>query len=130
MLRRQADAGAAGSTDDHGHAHGTAEHITDFGSVVDDLVHSDQDEVDRHDLHDRAQTAHRRANAGADETLFRNRGGAHAPGSEFLEQPLRDAVGSLEDADLLTHDQDFLIAGQFLVQSLLQCLAISDFSHA
>ena len=89
MLRGQLVAGAVGRADHERAAHLAAEHRADLRRVVDDLVHRDEQEVDRHDLDDRALAEHRRADAGADEPLLGDRRVAHAVGAELLEQALR-----------------------------------------
>ena len=75
-----------------GHAHHerhpdlAAEHVVDVGGVVDDLVHRQQREVDRHELDDRAQAAHRRADAHPDDRVLGDRRVAHPLLAELLEQ--------------------------------------------
>ena len=59
-------------------------------------VHRHQDEVDRHDLDDRAQAEHGRADAGADEALLGDRRLAHALARRTSLQPGGDLVGALE----------------------------------
>ena len=65
-----------------------------------------QREVERHELDDRLQPAHRRAGAEPGEAVFGNRRVDDACWAEFLEQPLRDLVRPLILGDLLAHDED------------------------
>ena len=113
--------------DDHRHAHLAAEHVADLGGVVHDHVLRDEDEVDRHDLDDRAQTEHRGADPGPDEALLRDRGLAHALGAVLLPEPGGDLVRAFEAADLLAHQEHALIALELLVESTPERFAIGHF---
>ena len=124
MLCGELVAGAVGRSDDQWAAHLAAEHRADLGRVVDDLVHRDEQEVQRHDLHDRALAEHRGADAGAHEALLGDRGVAHAVGPELVEQTRGDLVGAVEDADLLAHHEDALVARELLAQRKAQGLAV------
>ena len=116
MLRGELVAGAVGRADDQWAAHLAAEHGSDLGCVIDDLVHRDEQEVEGHDLDHRALAEHRGADAGADEALLGDRGVAHAVGPELVEQTGGDLVGAVEDADLLAHHEDALVARELLAQ--------------
>ena len=94
-----------GRADDHRAADLAAEHRADLGRVVDDLVHRDQDEVEGHDLDDRALPAIAAPTARADEALLADRRVAHAVGAELVQQAGGDLVGAVEDADLLAHQR-------------------------
>ena len=63
-----------------------AEHRSDLGGVVDDLVHRDEQEVHRHDLDHRALAEHRGPDARADEPLLGDRRVADAIGAELVEE--------------------------------------------
>ena len=67
---------------------------------------------------------HRRADAGADEALLGDRRVAHAVGAELVHQAGGDLVGALEDADLLAHEEDALVARELLAQREAQRLAV------
>src|SRR5262249_54874383 len=123
VLGGQLAAAAARRADDQWTAGLATEHVVDLGGVVDDLVHRQQAEVDRHDLHDRPRAGHRRADRRADEALLGDRRVAHALLAELLQQALGDAVGPVEHPDLLAQDEHPVIAGQLLAQREPQRLA-------
>ncbi len=104
-------AGALGHAHDQRHARLAAEHVVDVRGVVDDLVERQQREVDRHQLHHRAQARHRRADAHADDRVLGDRRVAHAALAELLEQAVGDLEGAAEDADVLAHQHHALVAG-------------------
>ena len=124
MLSGELVAGAVGRADDQWAAHLAAEHGSDLGCVIDDLVHRDEQEIEGHDLDHRALAEHRGADARADEPLLGDRGVAHAVGPELVEQAGGDLVGAAEDADLLAHDEDALIARELLAQRQADRLAV------
>ena len=82
--------------------------------MVDDLVEGEQREVDRHQLDDRPQPAHRRADAGADDRVLRDRRVADAALAELVEQALGHLERALEDGDVLAHHEDGLVATHLL----------------
>ena len=106
-----------------------AEHVADRRGVVDDLVHRQQREVDRHQLDHRAQAEHRRAHSHADDRVLRDRRVAHALLAELLEQSGGDLEGALEDADVLAHEEDVLVLVHLLAQGLVEGLAIAHGGH-
>jgi hypothetical protein len=57
VLGGELAAGAGGHADHQRHVELATGHVAQGGRVVEDLVQGQQAEVDRHDLHDRAQTA-------------------------------------------------------------------------
>ena len=97
--------------------------------MVDDLVHRQQREVDRHQLDDRAQAGHRRADAHADDRVLGDRRVAHALLAELLEQPGGDLEGAVEDADVLAHQEHVLVALHLLAQRLVERLAVAHDGH-
>ena len=98
-------AGALRHADHHRHPHLPAEHVVDRRRVVDDLVHRQQREVDRHQLDHRAQAGHRRADAHPDDRVLGDRRVAHALLAELVEQPGGDLERAVEDADVLAHQE-------------------------
>ena len=67
--------------------------------------------------------------ASADEALLGDRRVADPLRAELLQQPGGDLVGALEDADLLAHQEDVLVARQLLAQRVVQRLAVGDDGH-
>jgi hypothetical protein len=100
-----------------------------LGRVVDDLVHRQQAEVDGHDLHDGASAGHRGADGGADEALLGDRRVAHAVLAVLVHQPGRDAVGAVEEAELLAEQVDAVVALELLVEREAQGLADAHGRH-
>ncbi len=123
VLGRELRAAAARRADDQRAARLAAEHVADLGRVVDDLVEGVEREVHGHDLHDRPRAGHRRADRGADEALLGDRRVAHAVGAELLHQAGGDAVGAVEEPDLLAHHEHALVALELLPQRLVERLA-------
>src|SRR5712691_7642373 len=114
----------------HRHLGVAAEHVMNLGGVVDDLIDREQAKIDRHQLDNRLEPAHRGADSGADYREFRNRRVTHALFSVDGKQPVGDLECTAEVADLLAHDEDPLIAVEFLAQGLVECFPISDLGHA
>ena len=124
VLGRELIARPVGRADDHRALHQAAEHVVDLGGVVDDLVHGHQDEVERHDLHDRALAEHGGPDRGAHEAFLGDRRVADAIGPPLLQQPGGDLVGAVEDADLLAHEKDGVVALELLAQRHPERLAV------
>ncbi len=80
----------------------STKHGIDFGSMIDNLIHGQHDEIDGHDLHDWAQPQHGSTGGHPDKPIFDNRRVHHAFGAELLQEPGRDFIRSLEGADLFT----------------------------
>jgi hypothetical protein len=82
-----------------------------------------------HDLDDRPQAHHGRADAGADEALLaRSASRARACG-RTSPQAGGDLVGALEAADLLAHEEDAVVAVELLVERAAQRLAVRHVRH-
>ena len=97
----------------------------DVRGVVDDLVQREQREVDRHQLDDRAQAGHGRADAHADDRVLGDRRVAHALLAELLEQAVGDLERAVEDPDVLAHEDHVLVALHLLAQRLVERLAVA-----
>ena len=118
-MRAELAAAAAGHADDQRHVDLPARHVVYLRRDVDDLVDGKEAEVDGHELDDRPQTAHRGADAAADDDRLRDRRVAHALVAELLEKAAGDAVGAAVGADVLAHEDDVLI----LLERFSECLA-------
>ncbi len=85
--RRAADADAAAQDDRHFEP--AAAHVLDLGGLVDQLADGVEDEVDEHEVDDRARAGHRRAGAEADEAALGDRRVAQPLGAVELVEPER-----------------------------------------
>ena len=94
MLGGELAAGAGRHADDQRHGKLAARHVRDGRRIVEDLVEGEQAEIAGHDLDDRAQSGHRRADAGADEGALGKRRVADAARAEFVEQSLGHRVAA------------------------------------
>jgi hypothetical protein len=124
VLRRELVARPVGRADDQWTAQFPAEHRSDLGGVVDDLVHRDEQEVHRHDFDHRALAEHRGPDARADEALLGDRRVAHALGPELVEEAGGDLVGAIDQLDLLVHEKHAVVARKLLAQRQPQRLAV------
>ncbi len=107
---------ALGHADHQRHRHLAAEHVANVRRAVDDLVERQQREVDRHQLDDRSQSAHRRAHADSDDRVLRDRRVANTALVELLQQTVGDLERAAEHADVLAQQQHALVALQLLAQ--------------
>ncbi len=92
--------------------------------VVEDLIQRQQAEVHGHDLDYRTHAAQGRADAGADEAGFGQRGVADALGAELLQQAHAHREAATVAADVLAHEEHPLVAGHRLANRLPHRLAI------
>ena len=118
MLAGGADAGADLGADDDRALGLAAEHVAEFGALVEDLVHAAAEEVDEHQLGDRPQAGRGRADRRADEARLGDRRVEHAVAAELLDETLGDAhraapgvvVDQVIDhgaaGDVLAHEDD------------------------
>ncbi len=97
--------------------------------MIDNLVHGQHDEIDRHNLHNRAQPEHGGSCSHTDKAIFDNRRIHHAFLAKLLQEPGRDFIRSLEGTNFLTHQEHVLIAQEFLAQRIMQRLSISNLCH-
>ena len=92
-------------------------------------IDRDEAEAEGHELNDRPEADHRRTNPHASEAFFRDRRVDHALGTKAVEHPLGDLVGSVVLGNLLTHDEDAVIALHLLAHRLVQSFAIGKNGH-
>ncbi len=121
--------GALGHAHDERHAGLAGEHVVDVRGVVDDLIEGEQGEVDRHQLDDGTQPGHGCADADADDRVLGDGRVAHALLAELVEQTVGDLEGATEDADVLAHQEDALVAAQLLAQGGAERLAVAQLGH-
>ena len=123
VLGGDAGGGAVRAAEHDRAAHLAAGHVERLGRGVDDLVDRLHGEVEGHELDDRLQAGHRRADADAGKAVLGDRRIDHALGAEFLQQALRDLVGALIFGDLLAHDEDVGVAPHLLGHGVAQRFA-------
>lgn len=80
-------------------------------------------EVESHELNDRLQTGHGRADADAGKPMLGDRGIDNPLRSEFLQQALRDLIGTLIFGDLFAHDEDVLVSAHLFGHGIAQRFA-------
>ncbi|MBP2684865.1 MAG: hypothetical protein H6Q79_2904 [Deltaproteobacteria bacterium] len=114
---------------DERHPRLASEHGMDLRYVVDDLVHRHQAEVDRHQLRDRPQAAHRRPDRGSDDRFLRDRGVQDPPAAELVVKPPCDRVGTPPHAHLFSHDQDAFVAQHLFPQRFPNGIPIRLLRH-
>ncbi len=100
-----------------------------LGDVVDDLVHRQKGEVDRHHLGHGPQPRDGRAGRRADDDTFGDRGIAHALLAELVEETAGDGIGAAPLADFLAHDEHPLVAVHFFAQGLADRLTNCHACH-
>src|SRR5215212_3266539 len=91
MLTGGADAGADLGANSNGALCLPAEHIAEFGALIEDLIHAASEEVDEHQLGNRSQTSSGRPDSGADETRLGDWGVQDSVAAELLDETLGDA---------------------------------------
>lgn len=79
MLSGQLSAGPGGHPDDEGHRELSAGHMAQRCSGIHNLIEGEKAEVHRHDFHDRAESAQRRADPDADKAKLREGSVAKRP---------------------------------------------------
>jgi hypothetical protein len=109
VLRGRADA-APGRLEHHRHPLPPARHVGDLGRGVVDLLEADADEIDEHDLDQRAHPRLGEADAHAGESHLGDRRVDDAALAEALLQPLGRAEHAPGAADVLAQAQDRLVA--------------------
>jgi hypothetical protein len=87
VLRASCSAAPPGPAEHHRHRELAARHVEHLGGRVDDLVHRQQREVPGHELDDRAQAHHRRADAHAGEAQLGDRRVDHARSPNSCSRP-------------------------------------------
>ncbi len=114
---------AVGTAEHDRAAHLAARHVERLGGGVDDLVDRLHGEIPGHELDDRLETGHGRADTDAGKALLGDGRIDHAPFAELLEQALADLVGALVLRHLLAHQQDVLVTPHLLGHGVPQRLA-------
>ena len=97
--------------------------------VVHHLIERDQGKAERHELDDRPETDHRRADAHSGKSVLADRRIDHSIRTKTIEQTLADLVGAVIFRHFLAHQENVRIALQLFRQRFVQGLSVSDFAH-
>jgi len=117
VLSTEAGAGTGCRANRDRYACLTARHETQFGRVIDDLIHGDRHEIHEHDFRDRPIAHQGRADGRPEDGLFGDRRGTDACGAIFGRQSLRrgEHAAALCIGDILAEQNDALIRRHRLV---------------
>ena len=99
-------------------------HVEQLGGRVEHLVEGKNAEVPRHELDDRPQPDHRRADTHSGESQLGDRGVDDSHLAEFLQEAFRDFVCPLIDRDLLSHEEYAVVTLHFLAQRLVEGVSV------
>src|SRR5262245_41825183 len=97
--------------------------------VVYDLIECHQRKAECHELNDRPQTDHCRADSQPGKSVLAYGGVDDPPRPKALKQTMADFVGALVFSHFLAHKKDVWIAFNFFRERFIQCLTIRDLSH-
>ena len=124
VLRARSGAGTDHRSDHHRCSCLTAKHITKLRNLIQDLIEADAQKIDKHELCYRTQPCQRRATRRTYNGRLSNRGVDNTPHAIFLRQPLSNPVNAtLITGNVLSHDNDTIISGHFLMQRLINGLS-------
>ena len=129
VLRRQLQRGAVGTAKHDRDVELAARHVEHLRRGIEHLVEREHGEVPRHELDDRTQADHRRADAHAGESELGDRRVDDAHLAEFLEQSLRYLVRALVDGDFLSHEEDAVVALHLFTKRRVQRVSVCDDWH-
>ncbi len=129
VLGRELERRAVGAAEDDRDVVLSSRHVEHLRSGVHDLVEREQGEVPRHELDDGPEPDHRRADPDAGEAELGDGRVDDAHLAELLEEPLRDLVRALVDADLLPHEEDAVVAVHLFAERLVEGVAVGDYGH-
>src|SRR5512136_1976678 len=97
---------------------------------IENLVEREQAEIHRHQFHDGAHSSHRRSNAGAGKSGFRERRIANPLGAEFGKQPVAHRIAAAITADVLTHQKNAFVAFNRIAKGLAHRFTISQLDRS
>src|SRR5699024_8278032 len=129
MGRSELLAAATGRAVDDRYRRLTAEHRIDLRRMIDDLVEGQDAEVQGHELDDRSQTHHRRADPDAGDAVLGDRRVPPSLQPYCDGQPFADLVRPTESADLLAQQQHCLIPGHLRSKTVFESLPKSHLGH-
>ena len=93
------------------------------------MIKGEHAEVPGHELDDRSQSDHGRADADAGKAELRDRRVDDAHLAEFLEEAFRDFIRTLIHADFFPHEEDTVVPLHLLTEGLVQGVAICKDGH-
>src|SRR5690606_22774979 len=99
-------------------------HVAQLGCLIDDVIGRQIHETRNAQIHERPQPGHRSADAGAGETVLRDR---HAPDPPFVEA--RHELAAAVHGDVLAHHDDSLVAFQLFYLSLQYLIQEGHLHH-
>jgi len=102
----------------------TTRHVEGLGGGVDDLIDGLHGEVEGHELANRVKTTQGSTNSETAETRLGDRSVNDTLLAEAVEETLGNLVGTVVLGNLLTEDEDLLVLGELLCESLVE--RISD----
>src|SRR5271166_5316470 len=133
MLSRRTAAGADHRADDKRGLDLAAEHVSELGGLVEDLVEADAKEIREHQLGYRSQPGHGCPGGGTHDRRLGNRCVDHPSLTEFGEEALRHpedpaigvalTLGGGTAGDILTDHDDGRVAAHFLRERFVERLA-------
>jgi len=114
VLGGELDPAAVGSPDHQRNLDLAAGEIADLRGVLDDLIDRQEREVHGHHLDDGPHAHHGHADGRSRESTLADRGVDHPFGAVLLEEVDGDEVSAAVDADVLTDEDDALVAVQLV----------------
>ncbi len=130
---------AVHGADHHGCSRLAAEHVAEFGGLVENLVEADTHEINEHQVGDGAEASRGGAGGSAYERAFGDGCVQDAVAAEFGEQALGDAEGAAPGVvltggagtpgDVFAHQHHCRIAVHFVTQGFVDGLAEGFLAH-
>src|SRR5947209_11751312 len=112
-------ASTAWGTNDQGNGALSAKHVVDFRSVIDDFIHGQYDEIDGHNLYNGSQSQHGGTCSHAHKAIFADGRIHNALRAELFQETGSDLIRALEVANLLSQQEDILIALELFTQGIM-----------
>ena len=107
-----------------------ARHQEHVRRVVHHLIERYERETERHELDDRSQADHRRADPQPGETVFADRRVDDSSRPKPFQQTLADFVSAVIFGDFFAHEKNIWVALELFGERFVQRLTICDFSHS
>src|SRR5436309_8221840 len=106
-----------------------ARHREHVRRVVHHLIEGYERKAERHELNNRPQPDHRRADSEAGKPVLADWSINNPPRPKALKQALAHLVCALVFGDFLAHQENIWIPLEFFRERFIERLTISDFSH-